>query len=64
MDKWEYTSFKVRTSGFGGGILDIEKFNADLNELGEKGWELVSCISTNMGHGATRDVVAVLKRRS
>ncbi len=25
MDKWEYTSFKVRTSGFGGGILDIEK---------------------------------------
>ena len=63
MEKWEYTSFKVGTSGFSGGILDVENFNDELNEFGEQGWELVSCISTNMGHGATRDVVAVFKRR-
>lgn len=63
MERWEYKSFKVGTGGFAGGILEIEDFNAELNKLGEQGWELVSCLSTNMGQGATRDVVAILKRK-
>lgn len=62
MEKWEYKSFKVGTGGFAGGIVDIEDFDRELNQLGEQGWELVSCISTNMGQGATRDLVATLKR--
>jgi hypothetical protein len=63
MGKWEYTSFKVETKGFSGGILDTEDFDSKLNEFGEQGWELISCISTNMGQGATREIVAVFKRR-
>jgi hypothetical protein len=63
MEKWEYTSFKIKTKGFSGGILDIDDFDAKLNEFGEQGWELISCISTNMGQGATREIVAVFKRR-
>ena len=63
MEKWEYTSFKVETKGFAGGILDIENYNSKLNELGEQGWELVSCISTNAGYGATREIISVFKRR-
>ncbi|NMA85976.1 MAG: DUF4177 domain-containing protein [Tissierellia bacterium] len=38
-------------------------FNSKLNELGEQGWELVSCISTNAGYGITREIIAVFKRR-
>ncbi|MEW9094623.1 MAG: DUF4177 domain-containing protein [Clostridiaceae bacterium] len=63
MDKWEYTSIKVETKGLLGGILEIEDFNFKLNELGEQGWELVSCIPTNQDNGKTREVSAVFKRR-
>lgn len=63
MERWEYISFKIEPKGFSGGILEIEDFNSKLNELGEQGWELVSCISTNMGQGTTREVISVFKRR-
>jgi hypothetical protein len=63
LEKWEYTSIKAETKGFTGGILELEAFNAKLNELGEQGWELVSCVSTNAAYGTTREVIAVFKRR-
>jgi hypothetical protein len=63
--KWEYLTVKFATSGwFLGGILDGQKFNDRLNQLGAQGWELVSVFDTNMAEGQTRDVVAVLKRPS
>lgn len=63
MERWEYTSIKVETKGFMGGILETEDFDYKLNNLGEQGWELVSCLTTSSGQGTTREVVAVLKRR-
>lgn len=63
MDKWEYVSIKVETKGFAGGILEIEGFDYQLNRLGDEGWELVSCFSTNQGQGTSREVIAVFKRR-
>lgn len=63
MDKWEYTTIKVETKGFLGGILDIEDFDSQLNKMGEQGWELVSCFSTNQGEGVSREAVAVFKRK-
>lgn len=63
LEKWEYTSIKVETKGFMGGILEIEDFNYELNKFGEQGWELVSCLTTSSGQGTTREVVAVFKRR-
>ncbi|WP_160687689.1 DUF4177 domain-containing protein [Clostridium sp. C2-6-12] len=63
MERWEYTSIKVETKGFMGGILEIEDFNYELNKFGEQGWELVSCLTTSLGQGTTREVVAVFKRR-
>lgn len=60
--KWEYKTLKVGTSGFLGGKLDEDKFDKSLNDLGKQGWELVTAFDTNLGHGATRDVVAVFKR--
>lgn len=63
MEKWEYVSIKVETKGFIGGILEIEDFDYQLNKLGEEGWELVSCFSTNAGQGTSREVIAVFKRK-
>jgi hypothetical protein len=61
--KWEYLTVKFATGGFVlGGKLDGDAFNAELNKLGEEGWEMVSVFDTNMDQGMTRDVVAVLKR--
>jgi RimJ/RimL family protein N-acetyltransferase len=63
MEKWEYTTMKVNLKGLNGGILEIENFDHELNQLGEFGWELVSCFSTNGGNGYGREAVAVFKRK-
>lgn len=62
MEKWEYKSIKVEPKGMMGGILEIENFDYELNKLGEQGWELVSCFSTNAGQGYSREAIAVFKR--
>jgi hypothetical protein len=62
MERWEYQSIKFETEGFLGGILDIENFDSEINRLGEKGWELISCFTTNKGQGESREVIAVFKR--
>jgi hypothetical protein len=63
MDQWEYKTLKMDTKGFLGGLLDTEEFEAHLNELGTQGWELVGAFDTNQSHGASREVIAVFKRR-
>ncbi len=60
---WEYKTLQFETKGFAGGILDLGKFDTDLNTLGAQGWELVSCFDTNQSYGASRFVVAVFKRQ-
>ncbi|MCG8501615.1 MAG: DUF4177 domain-containing protein [Firmicutes bacterium] len=63
MDKWEYKTIKFKTTGWAGGVLDETDFDGELNRMGFEGWELVSCFDTNQGHGASRDVIAVFKRK-
>lgn len=63
LEKWEYKTIKVEPKGMMGGILDIEGFDYELNKLGEQGWELVSCFSTNASNGYSREAIAVFKRR-
>lgn len=62
--KYEYTVLMVAAEKglFTSGKVDGEKLSGELNRLGRDGWELVSTFDTNMGHGATRDVVMILKR--
>lgn len=61
--KWEYTSILISSTGwFATGEIDVQKLTDHLNELGEEGWELVNTFDTNYDQGATRDVIAVLKR--
>ncbi|WP_438432644.1 DUF4177 domain-containing protein [Gorillibacterium sp. sgz500922] len=62
-ERWEYKSIHLKTGGVMGGLLDKDEFEERLNALGHEGWELVSVFDTNQGYGATRQVVAVFKRR-
>ena len=59
---WEYMTLMLGATGIFGGTVNGEDLTAKLNELGAAGWELVTAFDTNMLHGRTRDVVAVLKR--
>lgn len=63
MDRWEYKTVKMEATGFMGGVVDTDKFDALLNQLGLQAWNLVSVFDTNMAvNGTTREVVAVFKR--
>lgn len=59
---WDYTTFMLAATGMLGGNVDGDALTGKLNELGSEGWELVAMFDTNMTHGRTREVVAVLKR--
>ena len=63
--KWEYKVLSFEATGFwkGGGIIDKDKFESTLNELGSDGWELVNAFDTNKHVGETRDIISVLKRQ-
>ena len=63
MDTWEYQTIQLEARGIMGGIIDIETFQSDLNELGRDGWELVTCFDTNMSQGQTRYVIGIFKRK-
>jgi hypothetical protein len=63
MERWEYKTIKMEAKGFMGGVVDTDKFDAMLNELGAQGWNLVSVFDTNLAaNGASREIVAVFKR--
>lgn len=63
MERWEYKTVKMEAKGLMGGVVDTDKFDTLLNQLGMQGWNLVSVFDTNMAvNGTTREIVAVLKR--
>ena len=59
---WEYKSIKLATSGIFGGKVDLERLDAELNELGRQGWEVVTAFGTNMSGGDSREVIVTFKR--
>jgi hypothetical protein len=63
MISWEYKTLEFGTTGWVGGLLDINIFNESLNNVGKDGWELVNCFDTNQAQGASRKVIAVFKRQ-
>jgi hypothetical protein len=60
---WRYKTIKLTAEGsFFGGNANIEKIDAELNALGNEGWELVAAFDTNEAGGVSRDLVMILKR--
>ena len=65
MRKFEYKTIKFDLRGglfSGGGKVDTENVQNQLNELGNEGWELINTIDTAHFKGASRDLVMILKR--
>jgi hypothetical protein len=60
--RWEYFVMALSDTSWQGGMMDAADASAKLNALGNEGWELVSAMDTNWGHGASRQYVFVLKR--
>lgn len=61
--QWEYRTVKFYAQGaFGPGKIDAVELESTLNELGAKGWELVTILSGTRANGELWDFVAVLKR--
>lgn len=63
MYRWEYRTVKFFAQGAfdAGRINDVELENT-LNELGARGWELVSILPGTRANGELWDFVAILKR--
>ena len=63
MVKWEYLTVALGVSaGFLGSQFNGEAVNAELNQKGAEGWELVSAVDTNGYHGASDRIVLIFKR--
>ncbi len=62
MTQFEYTVLDVPTKGFFGGKVDFAALTAKLNEMGRKGWEVVSMNDTNLYQGGSRTLIIILKR--
>ena len=57
--RWEYRIINIRSENY---RLD-PIYEAELNELGEEGWELVAITAINFKTGATDHIGMVFKRR-
>lgn len=63
MEKYEYRVVTFDTKGFWGGDVETLQIQDQLNLLGNDGWEMVSCTSTNQSYGATKSIICVFKRK-
>lgn len=63
MYQWEYRTVKFFVqSAIGAGKIDDAELEKALNQLGAKGWELVTILPGTTRQGELWDFVAVLKR--
>jgi hypothetical protein len=60
--RWEYTTIKMKIAGWFGSTVDVQELAVALNESGREGWERVSTLDLNSGHGHSSELVAVFKR--
>ena len=62
MNRFEYKVVTYDTKGICGGKVDPRDLESQLNQLGNAGWELVSCTSSNQSYGSSKCIVFVFKR--
>jgi hypothetical protein len=62
LQRWEYRTLPLEVEGWINPSVDPARADAELNALGHEGWELVSVLDLNRGHGRTSSLLAVFKR--
>ena len=62
--KWVYKTINLALQGtfLRGTLIDQDKIDAELNQLGGEGWELVSALSITEGSGVSTQLVMILKQ--
>ncbi|HHY28725.1 MAG TPA: DUF4177 domain-containing protein [Desulfitobacterium dehalogenans] len=63
MENFEYKTLFTDAKGVLGGKVDQNAFQDELNELGSRGWELVSTVAAAQSYGSTRWIISTFKRR-
>lgn len=63
MEKFEYKVDVYDTKGFFGGRVEANQLVNQLNLIGNDGWEMVSCTSTNESYGSSKSIVCIFKRK-
>ena len=63
MEKYEYKVVTYATKGFWGGNVETKQIENQFNQLGNEGWEMVICTSTNQIYGASKSIVCIFKRK-
>ena len=63
MEKFEYKVVTYDPKGFFGGNVEENQIEDQLNMLGNDGWEMVSCTSSNQSYGSTKSLVCIFKRK-
>ena len=63
MDKFEYKVVVNDTKGFWGGSVEMNQLENQLNRMGNDGWEMVSCTTTNQSYGSSKSIVCIFKRK-
>ena len=63
MENFEYKVVVYDTKGVFGGKVESNQLENNLNLLGNDGWELVSCTSTNQSYGSSKSIVCIFKRK-
>lgn len=63
MSLFEYKVLDVPAKGFWRRKIDLQQLAYTLNDLGRRGWEVVSATDTSMYQGTTRGVIILLKRQ-
>ncbi|TDF39321.1 DUF4177 domain-containing protein [Alteromonadaceae bacterium M269] len=63
--QWEYkiVTLKIATKGFFSSSKDVQPIEAQMNELGRVGWELVNMDFPNHQSFGSNQVTAVFKKR-
>lgn len=63
MERYEYKTLFTDAKGALGGKVDKMELHNDLNDLGSKGWELVSTVAAAQSYGSTRWLISIFKRK-
>jgi len=63
MESFEYKVMTYDTKGFFGGNVEVQQIEDQLNLLGNDGWEMVSCTTTNQSYGSSKSIVCIFKRK-
>jgi len=61
--RYEYQTKVFDAQGFwSGGKIDVDEFDATLNEMGSQGWQLIEKVTSNMELGRTRHFICTFMR--